>query len=310
MKSIAKLLLSAVTVSLAVAVFTANVALAQPAREIVKNFLDENVLIVVPVATNRVTTISFPSAITAIDGAGVTVDGKTPGLFQLAHAKGSAFLSVRALFPKASANLNIRWNDHTYVFELTESGQPVLSLNLAAMPTPGEEGVGHAPEVSPLKLLALLDKAKAFPLLKAQQPESVANVDFTTYDGKPLVSDFNDYEIQIEETFRFNAEDTLVFRLAITNKSDAPLIYQPDSFTLRAGNRLYPQSISDADGTVPPKGRSVVYFGVSGTPDGGRNELSLRNAFTVLLTRLSPPPVISVTNAPNVPPIRPSKGNL
>ncbi len=304
MKSIAKLL------SLTVTVLAANGALAQPAREIVKDFLDENVLIVVPVATNRVTTISFPSGITAIDGAGITVDGKTPGLFQLAHTKGSAFLSVRALFPKASANLNIRWNDHTYVFELTESGQPLLSLNLAAMPTPQEEGVGHSPEVSPLKLLALLDKAKAFPLLKAQQPESVANVDFTTYDGKPLVSDFNDYEIRIEETFRFNAEDTLVFRLVITNKIDAPLIYQPDGFTLRAGNRLYPQSISDADGTVPPKGRSIVYFAVTGTPDGGRNELSLRNAFTVLLTRLSPPPpVISITNAPSVLPISPSKGN-
>jgi hypothetical protein len=267
----------------------------------------------VPVATNRVTTISFPSAITAIDGAGVTVDGKTPGLFQLAHTKGSAFLSVRALFPKASANLNIRWNDHTYVFELTESGQPVLSLNMAAMPTPEEEGVGHAPEVSPIKLLALLDKAKAFPLLKAQQPESVADVDFTTYDGKPLVSDFDDYEIQIEETFRFNAEDTLVFRLVITNKIDAPLIYQPDSLALRAGNRLYPQSISDADGTVPPKGQSIVYFAVSGTPDGGRNELSLRNAFTVLLTRLSPPPpppVVTVTNAPIVHPIRSPRGQL
>ena len=120
MKSIVNILLLTVTV------LTANVALAQPSKEIVKDFLDENVLIVVPVATNRVTTISFPSAITAIDGAGVTVDGKTPGLFQLAHTKGSAFLSVRALFPKASANLNIRWNDHTYVFELTESGQPVL----------------------------------------------------------------------------------------------------------------------------------------------------------------------------------------
>ena len=303
MKSITNILLLTVTV------LAANVSLAQPTKEIVKDFLDENVLIVVPVATNRVTTISFPSAITAIDGAGITVDGKTPGLFQLAHTKGSAFLSVRALFPKASANLNIRWNDHTYVFELTESGQPVLSLNLAAMPTPEEEGVGHAPEVSPIKLLALLDKAKAFPLLKAQQPESVADVDFTTYDGKPLVSDFNDYEIQIEETFRFNAEDTLVFRLAITNKIDAPLIYQPDSFTLRAGNRLYPQSISDADGTVPPKGRSIVYFAVSGTPDGGRNELSLRNAFTVLLTRLSPlPPVVTITNAPSAHPIRPPKG--
>ena len=311
MKSIAKILSS--TITLTVTVLITTVASAQSSKEILKDFLDENVSIVVPVATNRVTTISFPSAITAIDGAGVTVDGKTPGLIQLAHAKGSAFLSVRALAPKASANLNIRWQDHTYVFELTESDQPVLSLNMAAMPTPDEAGVGHAPEVSPIKLLALLDKAKAFPLLKAQQPESVANVDFTTYDGKPLVSDFNDYEIQIEETFRFNAEDTLVFRLVITNKIDAPLIYQPDSFALRAGNRLYPQSISDADGIVPTKGRSIVYFAVSGTPDGGRNELSLRNAFTVLVTRISPPPpapAISVTNAPSVHPIRSPRGHL
>src|SRR5580692_8915305 len=304
MKSTAKIL--SFTITLTVTVLIATLASAQSSKEILKDFLDENVSIVVPVATNRVTTISFPSAITAIDGAGITVDGKTPGLFQLAHTKGSAFLSVRAISPKVSANLNIRWNDHTYVFELTESGQPVLSLNLAAMPTPEEEGAGHAPEVSPIKLLALLDKAKAFPLLKAQQPESVADVDFTTYDGKPLVSDFNDYEIQIEETFRFNAEDTLVFRLAITNKIDSPLIYQPDSFTLCAGDRLYPQSVSDADGTVPPKGRSIVYFAVSGTPDGGRNELSLRNAFTVLVTRVSPtppPPVVTVANVPVVHPI-------
>ena len=278
---------------------TASVALAQSSKEILKDFLDENVLTIVPVASNRVTTISFPSAITAIDGVSVTVDGKMPGLFQLAHTKGSAFLSVRALLPKASANLNIRWNNHTYVFELLESDVPVLSLNMEAPPTPEEEGVGRAPEISPLKLLALLDKAKAFPLLKAQQPESVADVGFTSYDGKPLVSDFDDYEIQIEQAFRFNAEDTLVFRAGITNKSDAPLIYQPDSFALRAGNRLYPQSISAADGSVPPKGRSIVYFAVTGTPDGGRNELSLKNQFTVLVNRLSPPPpVVIVTNAP------------
>jgi hypothetical protein len=302
MKSIAKIL------SFTATVLIATIASAQPSKEILKDFLDENVSIVVPVATNRVTTISFPSAITAIDGAGVTLDGKTPGLFQLAHTKGSAFLSVRALFPKASANLNIRWNDHTYVFELLESAVPVLSLNMEAMPMPDEEGVGPAPEVSPLKLLALLDKAKAFPLLKAQQPESVADVGFTTYDSKPLISDFNDYEIQIEETFRFNAEDTLVFRVGITNKIDAPLIYQPDSFSLRAGNRLYPQSISDADGIVPPKGQSIVYFAVTGTPDGGRNNLSLKNQFTVQVTRLSPPPpVVTVTNTPSVHPIRPPK---
>ena len=294
MKSTAKIL------SFTALVFAAIVAPAQPSKEILKDFLDENVSIVVPVAINRVTTISFPSAITAIDGAGVTVDGKTPGQFQLAHTQGSAFLSVRAIFPNASANLNIRWNDRTYVFELIESNAPILSLNMAALPTPEETGAASAPEVSPLKLLSLLDKAKAFPLLKAQQPESVADVGFTTYDGKPLVSDFNDYQIQIEEAFRFNAEDTLVFRVVITNETDTPLIYQPDSFSLRAGNRLYTQSISDASGTVPPKGHSIVYFAVTGTPDGGRNDLSLKNQFTVLVNRLSPPPppVVTITNAP------------
>ncbi|MGH7977856.1 MAG: hypothetical protein ACREE6_00670 [Limisphaerales bacterium] len=288
----------------------ASLTLTAQSQPIQQVWLDDRVAVSVPVATNRVTTISFPGPIEAIDGAGFTVDGKTPGQFQLAHANGSAFLSVRALSPTAAGNLNIRWNEHTYVFELSVTATPVLSLNMEALPTPEEEGFGHTPDVSPLKLLSLLDKAKAFPLLKAQQPESVVDVGFTTYDGKPLVSDFNDYQIQIEEAFRFNAEDTLVFRVAITNETDTPLIYQPDSFTLRAGNRLYPQSISDASGTVSPKSRSIVYFAVTGTPDGGRNNLSLKNQFTVLMNRLSPPPsplpVFTATNAP-VHPIRPPK---
>jgi hypothetical protein len=144
---------------------SASIASAESPQPIQQVWLDDRVSVSVPVATNRVTTISFPSPIDAIDGAGITVDGKTPGQFQLAHARGSAFLSVRALFPKVSANLNIRWNDHTYVFELVESNTPVLSLVMQAPPTPGEPGIGRAPEVSPLKLLSLLDKAKAFPLL-------------------------------------------------------------------------------------------------------------------------------------------------
>jgi hypothetical protein len=295
MKSIVSLLL-----------LSAVASLAQPIQQA---WLDDRVAVSVPVATDRVTTVSFPSPIDAIDGAGFTVDGKTPGQFQLAHTKGSSFLSVRALAPKASANLNVRWNDHTYVFELIESNPPVLSLNMAALPSPEETGAGRPPEVSPLKLLSLLDKAKAFPLLKSQQPESVADVGFTTYDGKPLVSDFNDYQIQIEQAFRFKADDTLVFRVAITNETDRPLLYQPDSFSLRAGNRLYPQSISDATGAVPPRGNSIVYFAVTGTPDGGRNNLSLKNQFTVLVDRLSPSarptPVVTATNA-LAQPVRPS----
>src|SRR6266702_2854184 len=58
--------------------------------------LDDRVLYTVPVSTNRVTTISFPGTIDAIDGAGVSIESKTAGQFQLAHTRGSSFFSLRA----------------------------------------------------------------------------------------------------------------------------------------------------------------------------------------------------------------------
>lgn len=258
--------------------------------------LDDRVVYSVPVATNRVTTISFPSPIAAMDAAGVSTDPRLPGQFQLAHAKGTAFFSVRAVVPKASANINVRWGKSTYIFQLEESSHPVLSLVLENKP--GGGAVKPAPVVSPTRLLALLDKAKAFSLLKQQHPESVADVDFTTFGTQPCVTDCNDYEIRMEEGFRFNPEDTIVFHLRLKNKTDVPMHFRPDSFSLRAGNRLYPQSISDATGLIPPKSEVTVYFAVTGTPDGGRNELSLKNHFAVFIERFVASPSISPTNQP------------
>lgn len=287
----------------------ATVAFAGSPEAIQRLTLDERVVITVPVATNHVTTISFPGPIAAIDAVGVTADGKTPGQFQLAHTKGSSFVSIRALARKAATNLNIRWNKRTYVFEVVESDTPVLALNLEdrAMAVT----VQPAPLVTPARLLALLDKAKAFQLLKQQHSEAVADAEARTFGDEPQVTDFNDYEICVEEAFRFNAEDTMVFHITLRNKSDKEIRYLPESFCLRVGNRLYYQSISDAPGVLPPSAASAVFFAITGTPDGGRNELSLKNEFAVLVTRTSlPPPVAAVTNAPVVPvkPIRSPKG--
>jgi len=270
--------------------FAASVALAEPSDSIQRVTLDGRVVVTVPVATNRVTTISFPGPITAIDAAGVTTDAKFAGQFLLAHTKGSSFLSVRATARKAATNLNIRWNKHTYVFELVESDTPVLALNLeerAVNPT-----AQPAPVVSPTRLLALLDKAKSFPLLKQQHPESVAQVEARTFADKPQVTDFTDYEIRVAEIFRFNPEDTLVFHVTLRNKSDKEIRYRPETFAVRVGNRLYHQSISDAPGVLPPHTESTVYLAVTGTPDGGRNELSLKNEFTIIVTRLTELPTL------------------
>jgi hypothetical protein len=269
-----------------------TVGLAEPPSAIQHVTLDERVVVTVPVATNRVTTISFPGPIVAIDAVGVTADGKTPGQFQLAHTKGSSFLSVRALAAKTATNLNIRWNKRTYVLELIESGTPILALNLEDRIT--TKVVQPAPLVTPSHLLALLDKAKAFPLLKKQHPEALADAEARAFGDKPQVTDFNDYEIRIEEVFRFNSADTLVFHVTLRNKSDREIRYLPESFRVRVGNRLYYQSISDAPGVLPPNSVSTAYFGITGTPDGGRNELSLKNEFTVLVSRLPGPPTSSI----------------
>lgn len=247
----------------------------------IKEFsLDDHRVYIVPVSGTRVTTISFPGAISAIDAAQVTVDGKAPANFQIAHTKASHFFSVRALAKKAVTNVNVRWNNKTYVLELVESDEPLYSVIFQVADEP------RKPEriaVTPNRLLALLDKAKAYPLLREHHPEAVAQVEYINYAQKPRVIDYKTYEVQIDEVFRFNPEDTLVFRVLLRNKTDQPLQYKSDGFSLRVGERAYPQSISDASGTIPPKAEMPAYFSVTGTPNGGRNDISLKNEFIVVI---------------------------
>ena len=247
-------------------------------RELV---LDESTVYTIPVSQNRVTTISFPGPISAIDAAQVTADPKKAAPFQIAHTRGSSFFSVRSLTKKANTNVNIRWRNKTYVLELTESDEPLLSVifHSEAEKTASVESVA----VTPARLLALLDKAKSYPLLRAYHPDAVAQVEYRTYAKEPRILDCQNYEVQIDEAFRFNPEDTLVFRLLLRNKTDKPLQFAPNGFSLRVGERTYPQSVSDASGTIPPKAEAPAYFAVTGTPNGGRNDIALKNDFYVIL---------------------------
>ena len=92
-----------------------------------------------------------------------------------------------------------------------------------------------------------------------------------------------------------------MFHVTLRNKYDEEIRYLPESFCVRVGNRLYNQSISDAPGVLPPNASSTVYFAITGTPDGGRNELSLKNEFNVLVSRLPSPPTSSSATTPPPP---------
>jgi hypothetical protein len=243
--------------------------------------LDEQTVYTIPVSVNRVTTVSFPGPISAIDAAQVTTDTKRTAAFQIAHTKGSSFFSVRALGKKTVTNVNVRWNKKTYVLELVESDNPLLSVIFQYQPD--SAGVIPPAPVTPSRLLALLDKAKAYPLLLAYHPEAVAQVEYRSYEKEQRIVDCKDYTIQIMEAFRFNPEDTLIFRVVLKNKTDKALRFAPNGFSLRVGERTYPQSISDASGVIPPNGEVPAYFAVTGTPNGGHNEISLKNDFFVIL---------------------------
>jgi hypothetical protein len=262
---------------------------AKDASPIAEYRLDERTVYTIPVSRSRVTTISFPGPISAIDAANVTSDPKVPGLFQLAYTKGSYFLSVKALLQKATTNINIRWNKKTYAIELVESPLPLYSV-IFQYDTDADIRPAIT-RVTPSRLLVLLDKAKAYPLLKEYHANTVAQVEYANFSKNPRVMDYKDYEIRLDEVFRFNPEDTLIFRVLLRNKTDQPIQYRPDGFSIRVGERTYPQSISDASGTIPPKGDAPAYLAITGTPNGGRNDLALKNDFYVILDRIE-------TNAP------------
>ncbi len=283
--------------SLAALAIAHAVSMAGETKQIQETELDEHSIYTVPVSFSRVTTVSFPGPISAIDAALVTTDGKTAGLFQLAHKPGSYFFSVRSLVKGATTNVNVRWNNKTYVLELQDSATPQLSLIFKYPVETGKSSLAKR-LVTPGSLVGLLDKAKAYPVLKASHPEAVEQVDYVSYGETPRVMDYNSYEIRVEEVFRFDPQDTLVFRIVLRNKTDKEIRYQPQGFSVRVGERLYSQSIGDASGVMPPKSDTPAYFAITGSPSGGRNDVSTKNDFTVLLTTLEEAGPKAVPNAP------------
>ena len=67
------------------------------------------------------------------------------------------------------------------------------------------------------------------------------------------------------------------------NKTAQPIRYNPTSFSLHAGNRVYRQAAGDAPGIIPANGESTVFFAVSGTAN--RDLIEFPNTLTVMIDR-------------------------
>jgi hypothetical protein len=133
--------------------------------------------------------------------------------------------------------------------------------------------------------LSLIDKAKAYNLFLEQEPQAVAGV---LYDQPGRICDYPRFRVKIEETFRFEEDDTIVFRLSLINETDQTIVYDPQLFGVQLRNEIYTASVVDASGTMPPKSTTVAFFAITGTPNGGRNNLAPANPWNVLISERKP----------------------
>ena len=204
-------------------------AAAVPARadvhplqtQIIKQFpLDERTVYEIPISRDAPTTLMFPSALTAIEAANVSTSAETPAPVLLAYTPGQYFFSVRALNQAAKAAVNVVWRNKTYVIHFVTGAEPYGSVTFYEDELAGRSAVLRR-RVTPEVLLGLLDRAKGFGLVAQQYPEAVQQIEHAT---PGTVSYYRDFRVTVDEVFRFDPEDTLVFKLRFENTGDKEVV--------------------------------------------------------------------------------------
>ena len=269
--------------------------------------LDPDAVTVIPTAPGITTTVRFPGPVVSMDGVGVSPDPNAEGaLFNLSHTTGSDTFSITPLNLESRTNINVSVDGKVYVLLfLTDPDRALFKIVLEDPPppvaTPANRLASRNPEiretltVAPARLIGLIDKCKAYPVMLESDPDSVK--DLRRSGGPHPVSDSGDYTITPLEVYRKGEWDALVFKVAITNETDGELFFDPESFIVRAGDEAYTQAIADAGGRITPDSSALAWFVVVGDQAGGSNNLDPDNPWQVTVQLLKEGPGV-------LPPIR------
>jgi len=253
------------------------------AGPIVQKPLDEFVIYNLPTAFKTGnTTVLFPSEISGLYGKSVSIQDQPNADFLISFTPGNFYLTIRALKEKAEDHLTVIYNRRAYVLHLTASDAPFYTVTFF------QEGdsKGKVRPVVPERLLSLMDKAKAYPLFAEHHPDALAGVLHATPNA---VSYYDDFKVLLRDVWRFEEEDTLIFRVELLNDSERSIYYKPQDLAVRLEKRIYTQSIADASGVMPPKSTTPAYFAITGNGQGGRNHLDPDNPWRVLVARTDAP---------------------
>ena len=184
------------------------------AGEIVQKPLDEFVIYNIPVASQSGnTTVLFPSAISGLYAKSVAAQEQPNADFVLSFTPGNFYFTVRALKKDAQDHLTVIYNKKAYVLYLSASEKPFYSVTFFQ----GGNTRAAARPVIPERLLSLLDKAKAYPLFQKDHPDALAGV---LHAAPNATNYYDNFQVVTRDVWRFEEEDTLIFRIDLENTSD------------------------------------------------------------------------------------------
>lgn len=264
-------------------VFSLLIAASAYAGPITQKPLDEFVIYDVPVAhMTGTTTVMFPSEISGLYAKSVSTQEQENAGFVITFTPGNFYFTIRALKADAEDHLTVIFNRKAYVLHLKASEQPFYNITFYQDERQGKDGGRVA--VVPERLLSLMDKAKAYPLL-VNHPDALAGV---LHDVPDITNHYESFNVRIRDVWRFEQDDTLIFRLELENTTNRTVRYNPQDLAVRLGERIYTQSLADASGVMPPRSVTPAFFAITGNGQGSRNNLAPDNKWNVLVVRSEP----------------------
>ena len=268
----------------AISILALTFTAAVYAGPITQKPLDEFVIYDIPVAQKTgATTIMFPSEISGLYAKSVSVQEQENAGFLITFTPGNFYFTIRAMKPDAEDHLTVIFSRKAYVLHLKASEKPFYNLTFYQDEGQGKDGGRIA--VVPERLLSLMDKAKAYPLLAKDAPDALAGV---LHAGPGITNYYEGFHVRIRDVWRFEQDDTLIFRLELENTTDRAVRYNPRDLAVRLDERIYTQSLADASGVMPPKSVTPAFFAITGNGQGGRNNLAPDNKWNVLVVRTEP----------------------
>ena len=251
-----------------------------PAGQSLRQYpLDEQLVPEVPVALDEGTTVFlFPTKINGLYAQKVSLDPAVAADFAMTFQPGQFYFTVNARHAGARDVISVVLGRQVYQIRIVAAKEQAVLT--AAFFNPTRQG--RVAAVSPNKLLSLLDKSKLYYQLRRHYPQEAEQIEH----ARPgLTLCYRNFSATVQDVWRYEAEDTLVFRVLLQNRGGEAIAYSPNELAVRVGQRIYPAAVADAAGVMPPHATVPVYFAISGSPDGGRNNLSVNNRWNILVPR-------------------------